>query len=54
MTYQDFLKTKIAVAPVSGFDVDLSVLNQHAFKWQKYVVKWSIRGFWGMNEMGQN
>jgi DNA modification methylase len=41
-TYDDFLKTKIKNFVESGFEVDLSVLNDKLFDFQKYAIKTAL------------
>lgn len=44
MNYQDFLQTKIEIAPLSGFDVDESEINEVLKPHQKDGVKWALKG----------
>ena len=43
MDYKDFLHSKLMTVPNSGFGVDINTLNQAAFLWQKYVVRWALK-----------
>lgn len=42
--YLEFLEEKIATAPVSGFDIDISELNPALKPHQKDSVKWALHG----------
>jgi len=44
MTYKEFIKTKIEIAPVSGFEIDPSELNSALKPHQKDAVKWALAG----------
>ena len=44
MNYNDFLSSKVIVAPESGFDVELSELNNALLPHQKDCVKWALKG----------
>jgi len=44
MTYQEFLTTKIAVAPISGFDITDADVNPVLKPHQRDSVKWAIAG----------
>lgn len=44
MTYLDFLRTKIEVAPVSGFEVEDSEIHPALKPHQKDAVKWALHG----------
>lgn len=44
MTYLDFLRTKIEVAPVSGFEVKDSEIHPALKPHQKDAVKWALHG----------
>ncbi len=44
MTYLDFLRTKIEVAPVSGFEVEDSEIHPSLKPHQKDAVKWALHG----------
>lgn len=44
MSYRDFLKTKVEVAPVSGFDVDISEISSCLKPHQKAAVQWAVKG----------
>lgn len=44
MNYADFLKSKVVVAPKSGFDVDAAALNPALKPHQADAVRWAIRG----------
>ena len=44
MDYNEFLYSKIQVAPVSGFDVDASQLSQCLKPHQKDAVIWALKG----------
>ena len=43
MQYDEFLRSKIEVAPASGFEVVLDDLNECAFEWQKLLTQWALR-----------
>ncbi len=42
-TYNQFLKGKMAIPELSGFEVDETWLNPHLYLFQKDIVKWSLR-----------
>ena len=42
-SYEDFLKSKVIVAPESGFEVDPERMNKNLFEWQRDVVRWSLK-----------
>lgn len=44
MEYIDFLKTKMAISPESGFKISTDELNQALMPHQKDIVAWAIRG----------
>lgn len=44
MTYLDFLRTKIEVAPVSGFEIEDSEIHPALKPHQKDAVKWALHG----------
>lgn len=44
MTYLDFLRTKIEIAPVSGFEVEDSEIHPALKPHQKDAVKWALHG----------
>ena len=44
MSYRDFLKTKVEIAPISGFDVDISEISPCLKPHQKAAVKWAVKG----------
>lgn len=44
MKYIDFLKSKIEIAPVSGFDVDDSEISLALKPHQRDAVKWALKG----------
>lgn len=44
MNYIEFLRRKIEIAPVSGFDIDDSEINQALKPHQRDAVKWAVRG----------
>ena len=44
MNYIDFLKSKIEVAPISGFDIDESEINPALKPHQRDAVKWAVHG----------
>ena len=44
MGYYDFLRTKIDIAPVSGFEVDASQINPALKPHQRDAVTWALRG----------
>ena len=44
MTYEEFIKTKIELAPDSGFHVDIKDLNPALLPHQKAAVQWALMG----------
>lgn len=44
MNYIDFLKTKIEVAPVSGFEISMDEINPALKPHQRDAVQWAVRG----------
>lgn len=44
MEYQDFLKSKMVIAPDSGFDVDPSEVNPALLPHQRDAVIWAVHG----------
>lgn len=42
-SYEDFLKSKVIVAPESGFDVAPERMNKNLFEWQRDIVRWSLK-----------
>lgn len=44
MQYQEFLKSKIDIAPISGFDISDEEINPNLFPHQKDAVKWAVKG----------
>ena len=44
MTYLDFLKTKVEVAPISGFSIDQSELSEALKPHQRDAVTWALNG----------
>ena len=42
-TYDEFLKSKVVVAPESGFDVELGSMNRNLFEWQRDIVRGSLK-----------
>ena len=46
MTYEEFLKEKIAIAPSSGFPVAEKDIHHILKPHQKDVVKWAISRTW--------
>ena len=44
MTYLDFLKTKVEIAPASGFDVDPAELSDRLKPHQKDAIVWALKG----------
>ncbi len=44
MTYDEFLTSKIETAPISGFDIDDSEINQALKPHQRLAVKWAVKG----------
>lgn len=44
INYQDFLISKIALAPDSGFDIELVEINDILKPHQKDAVKWAVKG----------
>ena len=43
MDYNSFIKEKTRMVPPSGFAVDASAMCNHAFRWQKDVVRWNLQ-----------
>ena len=43
MRYDEFLRSKIEIAPDGGFEVVLDDLNEYAFEWQKLITRWALR-----------
>lgn len=43
-SYLDFLRAKVALAPMDGFDVDLNEINPILKQHQKLMVQWALRG----------
>ena len=43
MNYDEFLKSKVIVAPESGFDVEPGSMNRNLFEWQRDIVRWSLK-----------
>lgn len=43
MNYQEFLESKMVVAPESGFEIDPAEDNPNLFDWQNAVVRWALR-----------
>lgn len=41
--YKDFLKSKMIVAPESGFDVQKDKINHCLFEWQSDIVRWALK-----------
>ena len=44
MNYQDFIKDKIAIAKIEGFDVSDSEIPSVLKPHQRDIVKWAVRG----------
>lgn len=44
MDYYEFLKTKMAIAPDSGFDVNMDELNPGLMAHQKDIIAWALKG----------
>ena len=44
MTYDEFLKSKMVLSPVSGFDIDQSEISPALKPHQRDAVRWAIRG----------
>lgn len=44
MNYQEFLQSKIDIAPVSGFEISEDDINPNLFPHQKAAVKWAVHG----------
>src|SRR6185437_776960 len=42
--YEDFLRAKVAVAPLSGFEIDASAIHPILKPHQRVGVQWAIRG----------
>lgn len=43
MNYQDFLYSKIDIAPESGFNVRDGEINGALFEWQRKAVRWALK-----------
>ncbi len=43
MTYDEFLHSKVQVAPVSGFEKSKDEMNPNMFEWQKDITRWALR-----------
>ncbi len=43
MTYDDFLHSKVQVAPESGFEYPKTQMNPHLFQWQKDIAYWALK-----------
>lgn len=44
MSYIDFLKSKMVIAPETGFDIDESEINPALLPHQRAAVKWAVKG----------
>lgn len=44
MTYEEFINSKIQIAPKSGFDIDEAEINKALKPHQRLAVKWAIKG----------
>lgn len=44
MTYDQFINTKIEIAPSSGFEIDESEINENLLPHQKVAVQWAVKG----------
>lgn len=44
MKYIDFLKSKIDIAPETGFKIDRSEINPICKEHQKDAIMWAVRG----------
>ena len=44
MSYMDFLKSKMVLAPETGFDIDESEINPALLPHQRAAVKWAVKG----------
>lgn len=44
MNYEDFMNSKVCVAPKTGFDIDEAEINPILAPHQKLAVKWAIQG----------
>lgn len=44
MTYQEFLKNKVEIAPDTGFDISENEINQVLKPHQKDAVQWAVKG----------
>lgn len=44
MSYMDFLKSKMVLAPETGFDIDESEINPALLPHQRSAVKWAVKG----------
>lgn len=44
MNYDEFINSKVCVAPKTGFDIDESEINPNLKDHQKLAVKWAIQG----------
>lgn len=43
MNYAEFLRTKVDIAPASGFEISDEDINPNLFPHQKDAVKWAVR-----------
>lgn len=43
MTYDEFVNSKRAIVPPSGFDVDAKCINEQLFPFQRDIVRWALR-----------
>ena len=43
-TYEEFLRSKMELAPKSGFEIDLSEINPVLKPHQRDAVQWAVRG----------
>ena len=43
VSYEEFLQSKIMVAPESGFTVDAEQINRCLFEWQRDIVRWALK-----------
>ena len=44
MTYEEFIRTKVEIAPESGFEIEKGELNGALMPHQKDAVQWALRG----------
>lgn len=43
MNYDEFVNSKRAIVPPSGFDIDATTINEQLFAFQRDIVRWALR-----------